>query len=335
MVDSLTVGPLVGGGLVLGYACPSMCRHCLYACGPHRKDGKPTLRELEGILDLLAERAPNARYHIGGGEPLLDRALLRRAIMGMRDRGLSLEYVETNAAWVSSPQQAVEVLAELESIGLRCVLVSVSPFHAEHIPFQKTRTLIEAARRVLPSGAFVWIQEFVPDILTQPEDQPLNFEALVDERGDPYALSLALRYGLVPGGRAGRYFEHYGRRLGWKDAARNAPCSNRLIDTSHFHVDGQARYVPGLCAGIVLPLEVLPGQVNLKAYPVIRTLLERDGLEKLVLQAMHLGFEPKEHYSAPCDLCTHVRLHLYKNRPTADLGPEGFYDPRSLVGFKG
>jgi len=62
------IGALQGGGLVLGYRCSSRCRHCPYACGPHRRDGDGDDQALEQVLDLLAERGPGARYHIGRGE---------------------------------------------------------------------------------------------------------------------------------------------------------------------------------------------------------------------------------------------------------------------------
>lgn len=325
---------LYGGGLVLGYACPSRCRHCLYGCGPHRRDGKPTPEALDALLDLLAARAPHAGYHIGGGEPFLDLALLERAIDGLVQRGLLLQYVETNAAWVESREHAVERLTSLIGVGLECVLVSLSPFHAEHLPFERTRWLIEAAEQVLRRGAFVWIPEFAADVGAWPADRKLPLERLLAERGDRYAVGLADRYGLVPAGRAGRFLARHGRRLPWHELLRAAPCRSRLVDTSHFHVDGDAQYVPGLCAGLVLPLAELPGPIDLAPYPVLATLLEPDGLARLTDRARAAGFEPAETYSAPCDLCTHVRWFLFEHERTPELGPAGFYDRRSLPGFE-
>ena len=133
------LGHLSGGGLILGYRCQSKCQHCLYGCGPHRLDGKPTIDELMGILDLLEETAPTARYHLGGGEPFLDVALLATAILEMHNRRLLLDYVETNAGWATNEEHARETFSELAAWGLKCVLVSVSPFHAQHIPFEKTK----------------------------------------------------------------------------------------------------------------------------------------------------------------------------------------------------
>jgi hypothetical protein len=332
-IEKLRLPTLYGGGLVLGYACPSRCRHCLYGCGPHRRDGKPDPAALDRLLDLLADRAPHAGYHIGGGEPFLDRELLGRAIAGLAERGLALQYAETNAAWVKSPEQAASTLEELADQGLECVLVSLSPFHAEHVPFARTRWLIDAANAVLPRGAFVWIPDFAAELGAHPADRPLPLEQLLAERGDGFAVGLADRYGLIPAGRAGRYLAAHGRRLPWRELVDVAPCRSRLVDTSHFHVDGDGLYVPGLCAGLVLPLAELPGPLDLAPYPVIATLLEPGGLARLVDRARALGFEPFATYSAPCDLCTHARCFLYDRQPSADLGPDGFYDSRSLPDF--
>lgn len=329
MAARLRIGALHGGGLVLGWRCTSHCRHCLYGCGPHRRDGQPSPDELEVLLDQLADRAPRARFHIGGGEPTRDRDLLVQAIAGFKDRGLALEYVETNAAWVSDQAQAEAVLSELSAAGLACVLVSVSPFHAEHIAFDRTRALIAAAERVLRGGAFVWIPTFLPELMAHPTDRPLDLDGLIAERGDDWALAQGQTYGLVAAGRAGRYLARHGQRMDWRAAAGRARCADRLADTSHFHIDGDGLYVPGLCAGLAVPLTEVPGELDLQRYPVLRRLI-RHGLTGLVEEALEEGFEPLEAYSGACDLCTHVRWFLFHNRPSLELAPAGFYDDRSL-----
>jgi len=332
-MTSLRIGELQGGGLVLGYRCPSRCRHCLYGCGPHRRDGLPeSPAAFDAVLDLLAERGPRARYHIGGGEPFLDLSLLTHAVRGLRARGLALDYVETNAAWVKDLPHARSVLGTLAREGLAQVLVSLSPFHAEFVPLERTEALIQAARDVLPEGAFVWVPSFAQDLADEPRSEPIDLEALLAGRGDTWARSLATRYGLVPAGRAGRYVCAHGERMGWREAAAAAPCATRLTDTTHFHVDGRGAYVPGLCAGFVLPLGEVPGEVDLARYPVLRTLVE-GGLPALVALAQEADFRPLTSYGSACDLCTDVRFALHRKRHP-ELGPEGFYDPRSLPGYR-
>jgi hypothetical protein len=330
MSKTLTIGPLQGGGLVLGYRCPSRCRHCLYDAGPERRDGLPESPEaLEALLDLLVQRGPRARYHIGGGEPFLDLALLGRAVAGMTQRGLALDYVETNAAWVKDGDHAQGVLAELREQGLHCVLVSLSPFHAEFIPLDKTLALIEAAERTLPGGAFVWIPGLLEDIRAAPAGRGgrIDLEALLARRGPRYARQLAARYSVVPAGRAGRFLFAHEQRRPWREAAAGHRCTSRLRDTTHFHVDGQGRYVPGLCAGIVLPLAEVPGQIDLSRYPSLRALVSGGPAALVALARAEAGFLPDESYAGACDLCTEVRRHLHAHDSAAypELGPPGFY----------
>lgn len=330
METKLHIGELYGGGLVLGYGCSSRCRHCLYGCGPHRRDGGDP-DKLDAILDQLADIAPRARYHIGGGEPFLSPTLVEHAVRGLGERGLHLEYIETNASWVRSRRHAEETLAGLATAGLRCVLVSVSPFHADFVPYARTRALITAAGNVLPGGAFVWIPDFIADLEQGDAERKLDLEGLLAERGDRFALSLADRYGLVLGGRAGRYAAAHGRALPWRQFSDGGRCRSRLSDTGHFHVDLEGLYVPGLCAGIALPFAEVTGGVDLGQYPALGALIS-GGPALLAEIAVKDGFEPLETYSSPCDLCTHVRGFLHR-KGWSGLGPAAFYDPRSVGGF--
>ena len=332
--ETLHIDPLIGGGLVLGYRCSARCRHCLYGCGPHRRDGAPErVEDLDTVLDLLAERGPYAAYHIGGGEPFLDPALLTHAIQGMTRRGLQLSYVETNASWVQNAVQAADVLTELAGDGLAGLLVSLSPFHAEFVAMRRTMALIRAAEETLPNGAFVWIPEFLADLEDEDPSERLDLGAFLDERGDRYARELAARYSLVPAGRAARYLAAHGHRRPWPQLAAEAPCRRRLRDTTHFHVDATGAYVPGLCPGLVLPLEEVPGPIDLSRYPVLRALV-RGGPAALVEMTIDDGFVPDASYASVCDLCVHVRQHLYRSEAAyAELGPTGFYDARSVPAY--
>jgi hypothetical protein len=55
------------------------------------------------------------------------------------------------------------------------------------------------------------------------------------------------------------------------------------------------------------------------------------GPAALVALAAQDGFEPQATYSSACDLCTHVRFFLASRGGFAELGPRGFYAPRSAA----
>lgn len=330
---TLHIGALRGGGVILGYRCSSSCRHCLYACGPHRGRGVKDSRRLDELLDRLRYRGPAARYHLGGGEPFLDRTRLAYTIRGFRERNLTLEYVETNALWVRDQAHAEAVLAPLAAEGLECVLVSLSPFHAEFVPLARTLALIEAAREVLPGGAFVWMPRFLEDLEGLEPHDTLDLEAHLASRGDRYAQELGLRYALVPGGRAGRFLHAHGQRIPYEQLLHpSPPCRARLEDTTHFHVDLEGRYVPGMCAGLAVPFAEVGSEVHLDRYPLLQALAGGD-LEGLLEIAREHGFEPDETYASACDLCVHARQALFRTGRFAELAPAGFYDPMSNPGY--
>mgnify|MGYP001545521594 FL=1 len=292
------------------------------------------MKELHSVLDMLVDKAPRARYHIGGGEPFLAFDVLLQAVEGMGKRSLALDYVETNASWVTDEKSTVNKLRRLREAGLNCILVSLSPFHAEHIPLAKTLKLIEIAQEELSGGAFVWMSHFLSDLASFPPEKTIDLDRLLEEKGNSYGVSLAARYSLVPGGRAGRFLASQGVDKSRQQLVQKAPCQQRLRDTSHFHVDCEGAYVPGFCGGLTLPLEEVPGVINLEKYPLLQ-LLSNGGLSEALDLAMVEGFYPLTHYSSPCDLCTHIRFFLYhsKKENYPELGPEQFYDKSSLPSF--
>ncbi len=335
MAKKLDLPPLQGGGLAVGWKCSSRCRHCLYGSGPHRLDGKPTEgKGVDSLLDMCAEKGGDAAWHIGGGEPFLDIPLLRRVIEGFTRRGLNLEYVETNAFWALDQTSAEKTLRELAPFGLRSLLVSLSPFHAEFVPFNRTANLIRAAENTLPNGAFIWIPEFCEDLRGFDPERTIDLGKLLKEMGDEYALGIVRRYHLVPLGRAGRFLAAHGRIRPWDELVGDAPCRSRLRDTSHFHVDGDGNYIPGLCAGLAIPFSRIGRELDMDGFPVLGLLADGKLADLKTLADRH-GFKPAVGYSSACDFCLHLRFFLATTLPGEfpELKPDQFYSADSVPGF--
>ena len=332
-MNTLKIGRLYGGGLVLGYRCSSKCRHCLYGCGPHRTDGGlQTKEQADNILNTMKNYAPLAPWHIGGGEPFLNTENLKYIIKGMKSRNLILEYVETNAHWAKDKENTTLTLKELKDAGLNCVLVSVSPFHAEFIKPSYTYNLIESAQKILPNGAFIWVPAFLKTLQEISPDSKLNLIAKIKLLGSSYARQIVQQYSLIPAARAGRFIYKYGNiKYNYKEFTDNNYCITRLTDTSHFHLDCDSLYVPGLCAGIAFLVTKIFKPLELSEFPLIKQLV-KGGPSELAKFAIAKGFEPNEYYSSACDLCTHVRQFLYQFN-YSELGPSGFYDLKSVTGY--
>ena len=81
----------------------------------------------------------------GAGAVLNPEGLLQVLAIA-REAGVWIEYVETNSSWYRDQDSAVALLRELKDRGLGALLISISPFHNGHIPFQQVKGVIEACR---------------------------------------------------------------------------------------------------------------------------------------------------------------------------------------------
>ena len=147
------INRLLSGGLIANYHCTSRCRHCLYNCGPHRSKEYITADWAEKSFRAMKSLGCES-VHIGGGEPMLQPNALGVVLEAASRTGMGIDYVETNSSWYRDPTSAAETLARLKALGLRTLLISISPFHNEHIPFAKVAGVMRACRhagiRVFP-----------------------------------------------------------------------------------------------------------------------------------------------------------------------------------------
>ena len=153
---------LVSGGLITNYFCASRCKHCLYNCSPNWEKNYIDPRTAEHNLRTI-RKLGGSSVHIGGGEPLLRPDMLGDILEIAANVGVAIDYVETNSTWFRDPDSAIAILLKLRKQGLQTLLVSISPFHNEYIPFAKVKGVIAAARQA-DIGIFPWVSEFIADL---------------------------------------------------------------------------------------------------------------------------------------------------------------------------
>ena len=319
---------LVSGGLITNYFCASSCRHCLYNCSPHWEKSYIRPQAAEKNLRSI-RRLGCTSVHIGGGEPLLRPESLGEVLEIAARVGVAVEYVETNSAWFKDSRSAAATLSKLKKQGLQALLVSISPFHNEYIPFAKVKGVIEAARQA-GVGIFPWVSEFIADLSGMDAAAPhtlTEFEALF---GRDYVVSLPQRYWIHMGGRALETFRPY---LADKSARQiideNAGgCASELSSTGHFHLDLFGNYIPGLCSGLSIRIEDLGNALPGDRYPILTTLFKEGirGIYKLAKEKFE--YTPaRDHYINKCDLCTEIRTLFVQNDSggSAELNPKAFY----------
>ena len=324
----INIKNLVSGGVIVNYHCVSRCGHCLYNCGPHRDRAYLGTGPAEAIFGRIAQLGCRS-VHIGGGEPLLNPDGLVAVLHAAVCAGMAIDYVETNSAWYVDRARAVEILADLRAAGLRTLLISMSPFHNASIPFARVRGVIEACRET-GIEVFPWVNAFVRDLDRLGDRETHGLDEFASAFGPDYLARIPDRYWIHLGGRALETFRDVYPQRPIAAILDGSPssCARVLQDTTHFHIDLEGRYIPGLCTGLAFAMEDLGGPLPAGRYPLLERLADA-GIKGLFdLARETYGFAPtRETFLNHCDLCTDIRRYLVQREGVVfpELAPRGFY----------
>ena len=314
---------LSSGGIIANYQCPAACGHCLYGCSPGAQPGYIDAAAAKRICETL-RRFGCRSLHIGGGEPFLDVEGLIGLIKTICNSGIHLDYIETNAAWITRDDtRNRQMLNEVIAAGGECIMVSADPFHVEFIPFWKPRELIKLLRHMGISH-FIWQERYLPLLEQLDPGKTYDCQALHGFFGYDVQQRCAAEYGMRFGGRALNLLRKHGKKK--TIAPPSNPCAE-LQNTGHFHVDFMGRYIPPGCTGMGILLEDLGQALDPASYPVLSRLMEQ-GLGGLLQYAQELGFAPEKNgYVSKCELCFEMRKHLvlHHAQEHPDVTPEWFY----------
>jgi hypothetical protein len=290
---------------MVNYRCSAACRHCLYACSPTRREGYVDRETMREICRLLRKGGIGS-VHIGGGEPFLDFRGLVAAVEELRDAGIALDYIETNAFWAGDADGAAK-LKQLKALHAEALCISVDPFHAEYIPYALPLRLAALCDKI-GMGYFLWKQQFLPALsrldAAKTHSRP-EMEALL---GDAYISDAARLYGLRMGGRAVNIEREYAGTGEPADFTGSKPCGD-LLSTGHFHVDADCRFIPPGCTGILIPLAEAVEGIPEGKYPVFEALYY-GGTGALLEFARGQGFAPEKNYPSRCGFCFRIRAFL-------------------------
>ncbi|RLB12091.1 MAG: radical SAM protein [Deltaproteobacteria bacterium] len=318
---------LASGGLITNYYCTSRCRHCLYACSPNWEKKYIDLETTEKNLRKIKSLGCRS-IHIGGGEPFLNPDGLKMVLETAESVGVRIEYVETNSSWFKDRGSACRILLSLKEKGLSTLLVSMSPFHNEHIPFWKVKGVMEACH-VAGIGVFPWIREFYDEITGLGDETTHTLPEYEDRYGPDYMRRLPSRYWIHFGGRAVKTFVNvFGTRPLEEILSDGRRGCTELLDVSHFHFDLFGNYIPGLCAGLAIDGNDLGQPLSRQEYPILYTLFERGVAGLYELATEQYGFKAASGYMSKCHLCLEIRryLALSVNIDSMELRPLPFYE---------
>jgi len=318
---------LRSGGLITNYHCTSSCAHCLYHCSSRRPHDYIDAATAGRCLAAVISRRCSS-IHIGGGEPFLNIDGLVMVLRLARSMGVGVEYVETNSSWFTDEKTALFTLERLRAEGLKKVLVSISPFHNEHIPFYKVRGVMKAC---IAAGVDIlpWVADFIEDISAFDDLKTHSLHEYSKRYGVHYIKNIPGRYWVHYGGRARTTFREYLPLHPVKEIIEKSRGGCReLEDVSHFHVDLYGNYIPGLCTGLAVSIDDLDEPIRESDYPAI-SMLYGEGVGVFMESAVSAyGFTPRPAYVSRCHLCDHIRHFLVKEKGfrSRELQPLGFYE---------
>ena len=227
------------------------------------------------------------------------------------------------------PESAEALLAQLRQKGLHTLLVSISPFHNEHIPFARTQGVMQAAARA-GVHVFPWVAEFAADLRAFEDTRPHALSEYEARYGKDYLRGILARYWIHLGGRALETFRPLlpTKTLEQIVTEAEAGCGRELTDTSHFHIDLFGNFIPGLCAGLAIAREDLGKPLSAEKYPLL-TVLNAEGIRGLLdFAGREYDFAPRQTgYINKCDLCSEIRFFLVQKGydRSQEAMPSGFY----------
>lgn len=327
-LEKKSIPPLVSGGVMLSYNCSSACRHCMYRCSPEAPEDWMSESTLDAVYSDLKKEPSLRSIHLAGGEPCLNPQLLLMAVRKATAEGVPMAYVETNAGWCDDRDATKQYLARLKDAGLPAMLISVSMFHNEFIPFEYTRNCVEASMEVFGTHGTIVYMQHVYDIF---ENMGLDGTQTLAEFMDKAGLNetpevVPKLYGLIRGGRVVSALREFYKKAP-ASSYEEESCVGDLMSTSHFHIDNYGNLFTGCCAGIVVgKTGNLHPEISKTDHPVFCKVCEEGPVGLMKMAESECGYKQRpDGYISKCDLCLHVRAALCETGNYPELIPEFFY----------
>ena len=336
-MNVLKIPSPISGGLMLSYKCNAKCGHCMYYCSPEWKADWISEEDLEKGLSQLAGKIQPSSYgpeniglshglHFSGGEPFLNFDLLVKAVEIADGLNIPSLFVETNCFWCKDDKSTLNKLELLREKGLKGILISVNPFYAEFIPFERSERCFKISEAVFEHNVFVYQYEYYRLFKDLGIRDTIRVEDFLElTKNFPFIGLIELFIsGRAPKSLRG-IFTSYPAKVFFE-----LPCPTPIIREWHNHFDNYGNYMPGFCGGISLGNwlkldEILDNGMNLDEYPVLKFLVNND-MKGLFNFAGDFGFkESKKGYLSKCDLCLELRKYLLPKQDFKELRPVEFY----------
>ena len=322
---------------MLSYKCPATCRHCMYACSPHWSGDWITKDQLESYLPQLAtviqpsphgpkQMSLNHGLHFSGGEPFLNFERLLQAVEIADNLNIPSTFVETNCFWCRNDAITRERLIALKKVGLRGILISVNPYYAEYVPFERTDRCVGISLEVFGQNVAVYQLAYYHQFKQLGVTGKLSINAY---RRRAHGASLSNQVELFLMGRATEQLQDLYPKYPPERFFKIA-CQPDFIRSWHNHFDNYGNFMPGYCGGISLGSwfelnRLVKDGIDLDRHPVLNLLIHHD-MQGLFEFASGRGYQArKAGYVSKCHLCLDIRKMLVTQDEFKELKPIQFY----------
>ena len=260
----------------------------------------------------------NHGLHFSGGEPFLNFKLLLEAVEISEALNIPSTFVETNCYWCKTEELTRERLLLLKEKGLKGIMISVNPFYAEYVPFERTDRCIRISLEVFGQNVMVYQLEYyhlfkqlaITGRLSIDEYRKRAGESSLTHRVELFLMGRATDRlkDLYPGNPAIRFLD--------------SPCRPDFLRGWHNHFDNYGNFMPGYCGGISLGSwfeldRLLEEGIDLDNRPVLKYLVKED-MQGLLNFAKDRGYQDlSEGYVSKCHLCLDIRKFLVSNQDYA------------------
>jgi hypothetical protein len=309
----------------------------MYACSPEWKGDWISENDLETCLSLLGGKiqpSPRGRdtvslnygLHFTGGEPFLNFDLLVRAVEIAHELKIPSTFVETNCFWCRSDRVTREKLHLLKEKGLMGILISVNPFYAEYVPFERTERCVRISFEVFGRNVVVYQAEYYHQFQQLGIRERISLEDYMELTG---GIDLTAKVELFLTGRAAFELKRFYPRFPARGFFHE-PCRPPFLRNWHNHFDNYGNMMPGYCGGISLGAwrdidHLINEGIDLEEHPILNFLISED-MQGLFHFAMDYGYgESPEGYVSKCHLCLDIRKYLVLKKDFSELTPGEFY----------
>jgi hypothetical protein len=284
----------------------------------------PVDMALDAWESLRTLAGDDAKVHLTGGEQFLYWEHLLEIMQKAKSQGLgNADVVETNGFWADSAEIVTKRLKALNELGIRCLKISVDPFHQKYVDIEPVRLLADSAAKLLgPERVLVRWRKYL--------ENTIDVKGLSNKELQQRYVEAIREYPCRFTGRAaGKLAESVATAP--LDKLKNLNCKEDFLRAKGVHIDPYGNVFSGTCSGIIIgnisrtPLEITWKQFSPEQNDIVDTLFSL-GPASLLDKFPNSGYQPTETYADKCHLCTSIRQFLFdKGIGKSVIGPPDVY----------